>query len=80
MTDTRDDRQARDIRELTLAEVATSRRLLVLIAVLVVIAVGALVFFFLGPGRDQGGTGNQRTCSKSAAYSCDDFRDPKGGG
>jgi hypothetical protein len=74
-----DTREARDVRDLTLGEVATSRRLLVVIVLLVVFAVGALVVFFIRPGADGPG-GNSRSCGKSAAYSCEDFENPKGGG
>ena len=63
---------------MTLAEVATSRRLLVVIGMLVVIAVAALVVFFIRPGDARGPGGNR--CANSAAYSCEDFEDPKGGG
>ncbi len=63
---------------MTLAEVATSRRILVVIAVLVVVAVAALVVFFIRPGASDRPGGNR--CADSAAYSCEDFEDPKGGG
>jgi hypothetical protein len=71
--------EARGIRELTLAEVATSPRLLLVIGLLVVTAVIALVVFLINPGDDRPG-GDRGSCSKSAAYSCEDFEDPKGGG
>ena len=74
--------QSRDIKDLTLAEVATSRRLIVAIGVLLVIAVVALAFLLVrdgddtAPGTEPGG----RACDNSAAVSCDDFRRPTGGG
>lgn len=71
----------KSVRELTLAEVATSPRILVVIAVLLVVAVATLIVFFIRPGDDsspRGGGG--RGCTKSAAYSCEDFQQPPGGG